>query len=221
MSYNDYDDTDDRKEDYDDEYGGDRYGDDDYDEEKTFDYDDEDGDGLDSYRSPSGDDYGEPEEIPEFKEVTDSYIDTGAEWRDFADGGASKSRVGMARRVDIVDEDLGTFIFDDKYKKLEKISRTPEDIYRVMTLDTVKKYNLPNELVSDSLRIMQYIKQYNKVLKFKSPKLVVLALTVIKENKLDIYSLNKIIEKVSDEGITKMDIIRYVTFIQGLRNYGK
>lgn len=194
------------------------------DEDTKDDYEDEDGDDLDKYKTPTDEDL----EILGSKggknddydiEEDDGYgkIDTGAEWRDFADDGPSKSRVGMARATDI-DEDLSTMVMDDRFNKLERISRTPEDIFRAITMDTVNKYNLSKGHYDDCIRIMQLINKQNKKLKYKNPKAIVFSLLIITDNKIDKSKLDKVYEdKAKHEKMSKLDLLRYCIFVIDLK----
>ena len=185
-------------------------------------YEEDDGEEVDL------DDYGEEEDYSTFVQdreedadmgdVSGSYIDSGAEWRDFADGGPTKSRVGMARRADLTDEDLGTVIFDDRFKKLERISRTPEDVFRLGVYDAVKRYNLSSDLASDALKLAEYMRTYNRGLRYRNPRLVVLALSVITGGKIDIKGLPGVVKTGGEDGVTDFDIIRYASFILDLRS---
>lgn len=183
------------------------------------DYGEEDEDDLADYKTPTDEDLealGINHE-DEYEAEDDSRIDMGAEWRDFADGGASKSRVGMARAIDI-DEDLGTMIVDERFKKMERMARTPEDIFRALAMDTATKYNLSKENYDDAIRVMQLINKHNKRLKYKSPRAIMFALLVFTNTTIDRAKLDKIYnDKAKHENMTKMDLLRYAIFIQTLR----
>lgn len=187
---------------------------DEYDDDYRQDeYDDED---FGEYKTPTDEDYEKYDEDDIVAE-DDSRIDTGAEWRDFADGGPSKSRVGMARAADI-DEDLGTMVLDKRFQKIERMTRTPEDIFRAIAMDTVNRYGLSKDNYDDALRIMQLINKHNKRLKYKSPRAIVFAILVFTDKKIDKTKLNKIYEeKAKNEHMSKMDLLRYALFIQNLR----
>lgn len=183
----------------------------------------EEDDNLDEYKTPSDEDYfdkeGDDNLDSDIIAEDDSFIDTGAEWRDFADGGPSKSRVGQARAIDI-DEDLGTIIADDKFKRFERISRTPEDIFRSLAMDTISKYNISKDenIYNDALRIMQIINKHNKRLKYRNPRTIVFALLVFTDRKIDKKKLDKVYdEKAKHENMTKIDLLRYAFFIENLR----
>ena len=135
-----------------------------YFDEGGADYDEDDN--LDEYKTPTGDEeYGGGEEEEGFI-VEESRIDMGAEWRDYGDD-ISKSRVGIARAVDI-EEDLGTMI-DEKFKRMEQISRSPEDMFKILARKIKDKYELSEGVYDDSLRIMQYTNKQNRKIKFKNP----------------------------------------------------
>lgn len=200
------------------DYYEDDFGDDDvyreYDEYDEKDYDEDD---IGEYKTPTDEDL-EAYAIEEDEMgIRDDYrIDTGAEWRDF-EGDISKSRVGMARAVD-VEDDLGTMIVDDKFKKLERMTRTPDDVFRMIAMDTVTKHGINKEVYDDALRIMQLINKHNKRLKYKSPKAIVLALLVFSGSSIDKNKLEKVYnDKVKQENMTKIDLLRYAMFIQNIR----
>lgn len=199
----------------------DDYNDNEYVNEEDEDYNEdqyEEEQDLDQYKSP-GDDINFNEDDENIY-AEDSYIDTGAEWRDFSDSGdASKSRVGMARALDI-DEDLSTLIEGDKFKKFNQMSRTPEDIFKTIVLDTISSYNISKDenIYDDSMRIMQLINKHNKRLKYRNPKAIVFALLVFSDRKIDKKKLDKVYdEKAKHEHMTKIDLLRYVFFIENLR----
>ena len=187
----------------------------DYDKDE---YDDEEN--LDEYKTPTDEDFdalGKAAESDDFVPEEDYRIDTGAEWRDFSDGGPTKSRVGMARAADI-DEDLGTLIVDEKFKKLERMSRTPEDIFRAIAMDTATKYGLGKDVYEDSLRVMQLINKHNKRVKYRNPRAIMFAILVFTNGKIDKKKLDKVYEdKAVHEKMTKIDLLRYAFFIRDLR----
>lgn len=195
-------------------------------EDQTDEYDEyneyNDDDDIDNYKSPTDEDFQDLErndDIDEQEDIMedDSVIDTGAEWRDFADGGPSKSRVGMARAMDI-EEDLGTMINDDRYKKLDRMTKTPEDIFRSIAMDVSLRYKLTKDNYEDGLRIMQLINKHDRKLKYKSPKAIMFAILVFTGDKIDKTKLEKIYkDKASHENMSKIDLLRYAFFIQTLR----
>jgi transcription initiation factor TFIIIB Brf1 subunit/transcription initiation factor TFIIB len=196
-----------------DEYDNDQYRDE---------YDNEDN--LDEYKTPD-EDYFDKEEKDEndgydnedIVGQDDSYIDTGAEWRDFGDGEPSKSRVGQARSLDI-DEDLSTIISDERFKKFGQMNKTPEDIFKTLIRDTISKYNVSKDIYEDSLRVMQLINKHNKRLKYRNPQAVVFALLVFTDRNIDKKKLDKIYEeKAKHENMKKIDLLRYAFFIENLR----
>lgn len=188
-------------------------------------YDDDDN--LDNYGTPDGD-YEDPDEDrdpyeddygEEPAEDDGQYIDTGFEGRIFDDTDRNNLRIGIARPVGI-DDDLATG-GNEEFKHLENMMKTPEDIFKTISFNTVKKYNLNEELYNDSIRIMQLINLHTKKLKYINPSCIVFSLLLfdrdvktdkeIKKKLEDIYS-----KYSSDENITKIDIIRYYRFIKKL-----
>lgn len=177
----------------------------------NFEYDDED---IEEYKTPIDDlEYGGGDEDDGFVAEDDSRIDSGAEWRDYGDG-VSKSRVGIARAADI-DEDLGTMMVDDKFKKMEQMSRTPEDMFRILARKIKERYNINDGVYDDSLRIMQYLNKQNRKLKFKNPAAIIFALLCIKDNKIVEKSIDEIYEEMAKhEKMNKTDLLRYIFFVQ-------
>ncbi|MDD4930610.1 MAG: hypothetical protein PHG66_00455 [Candidatus Colwellbacteria bacterium] len=176
-----------------------------------FEYDDED---IEEYKTPVDDlEYGDGGGDDEFVADTDSRIDTGAEWNDYGDG-ASKSRVGIARAADI-DEDIGTMMVDEKFKKMEQMSRTPEDMFRILARKIKERYDISDGVYDDSLRIMQYLNKQNRKLKFKNPAAIIFALLCIKDTKIDNKSIDKIYDEMAKhEKMNKTDLLRYIFFVQ-------
>ena len=183
-----------------------------YFDEGGADYDEDDN--LDEYKTPTGDEeYGGGEEEEGFI-VEESRIDMGAEWRDYGDD-ISKSRVGIARAVDI-EEDLGTMI-DEKFKRMEQISRSPEDMFKILARKIKDKYELSEGVYDDSLRIMQYTNKQNRKIKFKNPGAILFALLCIKDNKIIDENIETIYETMAKhERMTKIDLLRYIFYVNDL-----
>lgn len=173
-----------------------------------------DDDDLDEYKTPTDDlEYGGEDMDDEFVPDTGGRIDTGAEWNDYGDA-VSKSRVGIARAADI-DEDLGTMMVDDKFKKMDQMSRTPEDIFRMLSRKIKERYDLSEGVYDDSLRIMQYLNRQNRKLKFKNPAAILFALLCIKDGKIVDKEIDKIYnEMAKHEKMNKTDLLRYIFFVQ-------
>ena len=183
-----------------------------YFDEGGADYDEDDN--LDEYKTPTGDEeYGGGEEEEGFI-VEESRIEMGAEWRDYGDD-ISKSRVGIARAVDI-EEDLGTMI-DEKFKRMEQISRSPEDMFKILARKIKDKYELSEGVYDDSLRIMQYTNKQNRKIKFKNPGAILFALLCIKDNKIIDENIETIYETMAKhERMTKIDLLRYIFYVNDL-----
>lgn len=180
-----------------------------------FEYDDDD---IGEYKTPVDDlEYGGGED-DDFVVDTESRLDTGAEWNDYGDG-VTKSRVGIARAMDI-DEDLGTMMVDEKFKKMEQMSRTPEDMFRILARKIKERYEISEGIYDDSLRIMQYINKQNRKLKFKNPAAIIFGLLCIKEGQIVEKTIDKVYEDMAKhEKMNKSDLLRYVFFVQDvLRN---
>ena len=157
----------------------------------------------------------------EFAEDKSSYISMEQEWRDFKDSGdASKSRVGIAHASD-VDIGLSTIIEGRKESRLEQMLHTPEDNFRSIAMKTIKKFNLSNEIYTDSLRVMQMINLQNRRLKYISPQLVIFALLIIEEDKITLDLLKKYNifkeSNIEEKTKNKIDILRYAFFIKELK----
>lgn len=181
--------------------------------EEGGDYDDEDD--INEYKTPTGDDeYGDVGEESDGFIVDESRIDMGAEWNDYGDG-ISKSRVGIARAADI-DEDLGTMV-DEKFKRMEQISRSPEDMFKILARKIKDKYDLSEGVYDDSLRIMQYTNKQNRKIKFKNPGAIIFALLCIKDNKIIDENIENIYETMAKhERMTKIDLLRYIFYVSDL-----
>ena len=183
-----------------------------------------DDDNIDDYKTPLDDDleYKGDEENNEdlFMEEPMGKLDTGAEWRDYGDG-ASKSRVGIARASDI-DEDLGTIMMDGKFNKLQLMTRTPEDMFRIISRKIKDRYDLTDSTYDDSLRIMQYINTQNRNLKFKSPTGIILSLLCIRDGKI---LKDKVVEvytnMAKNENMTEIDLMRYIFFVKDILKENK
>jgi hypothetical protein len=192
-----------------------------YDIEERDDYDSDEEDNLGEYGTPTDEEfkeYGEFDEEDGYIESDElSRIDTGAEWRNFEEG-YDKSRVGIAREIDI-DEDLGTMIVDERFKKIEQMSRTPEDIFRSSVLKITQDYDLPKGIYEDSLRVMQLINKHKQKLKYKNPAAIVFALLVFETSgKISRTKLEKVYKNMANkEQMTQVDLLRYAFFIQNLR----
>ena len=197
--------------------------DDDYFDEEPYEEDIEELDYADEdeYKSMER----ESDEVDDYMIAEDiSRLDTGAEWRDFRDSGdPSKSRVGMARPTDI-DEDLGTMIVDEKFQKIGRMTKTPEDIFRAIVLKTVSTYRLDKWYENEASQVMQLINKHNMRLKYRSPQAIVLALLVfdgekISKSKLEeVYKEKIFVEKAKHQVMSKLDLLRYALFIQHLRS---
>lgn len=190
---------------------------DDDDQPEDFDFREEieeyEEDDLGEYKSPEeGFYYGEEGE-EEFVIESGSRIDTGAEWRDYGDG-VSKSRVGMAREMDI-DEDLGTMMVDEKFKRMEMMSRTPMDMFRILARKIKEKYNISESVYTDSLRIAQNIEAENRGLKFKNPSAILFALLCMENKVIKAKNVEVIYEEMAKhEKMNKTDLLRYIFFVQ-------
>lgn len=172
---------------------------------------------LDSYKTPPDNFvFGEEEFQDEFIPEADNRIDFTAEWRDFGDG-VNKSRVGIARAVDI-EEDLGTMAMtDEKFGKTEQMSRTQEDIFRIIATRTKLRYDINEGVYDDSLRIMQYINRQNRKLRYKNPSAILFALLCISDGEIQKEEIDKIYEKMAKhEKMTKVDLLRYIFFVQDI-----
>jgi hypothetical protein len=190
-------------------YFGDEGGGGEYDEDDNIDDYESDDDG--DFREEDADVVGGGDDgfLPD-----DKYIDQGAEWRDFGDG-ANKSRVGEARPLDII-EDLTTVAGDDRFKKLEQMTKTPEDIFRIMSRNVIAKYrNKLSEYYNEGIRVMQFINARNRKLKFKNPAGILFALYCIKDGEIssgeyidDVYET-----MAKNENMTKIDLLRYIFFV--------
>jgi len=178
-----------------------------------FEYDEDD---IGEYKTPTDDlEYGGGDDEDGFTADTDSRIDTGAEWNDYGDA-VSKSRVGIARAADI-EEDLGTMMVDEKFKKMEQMSRTPEDIFRMISRKIKERYDIPEGVYDDSLRIMQYINKQNRKLKFKNPAAILFSLLCIKNDMIDKKQLDKVYDEMAKhEKMSKIDLLRYIFFVQDM-----
>jgi len=182
---------------------GDEYG-------HGYDYDDDD---MDDYKSPTDEDFADDMDSDIIED--DSRIDMGAEWRNYGDG-VDPSRVGMARPTDI-DEDLGTMIMDDKFKKMEQMSRTPEDMFRIIGQRIITRYDLSEDLFNEAQRIMQYINRQNRKLKFKNPAAIIFALLCIEDTNIIKDRIDKVYEeKAKHEKMSKSDFVRYLFFVHDL-----
>lgn len=180
----------------------------------TFELDDTN---LDGYKTPPDNFvFGEEEFQDEFIPEVDNRIDFGAEWRDFGDG-VNKSRVGIARAVDI-EEDLGTMAMtDEKFGKTEQMSRTPEDIFRVIATRTKLRYDINEGVYDDALRVMQYINRQNRKLRYKNPSAILFALLCINEGEIQKEEIDKIYETMAKhEKMGKVDLLRYIFFVQDI-----
>lgn len=177
-----------------------------------FEYDDDD---IGEYKTPVDDlEYGGGDDEDGFvPDNNDGRIDSGAEWNDYGDG-VSKSRVGIARAADI-DEDLGTMMGDEKFKKMEQMSRTPEDMFRILARKIKERYDINDGVYDDSLRIMQYLNKQNRKIKFKNPAAIIFALLCIKDNKIVDKAIGKIYDEMAKhEKMNKTDLLRYIFFVQ-------
>ncbi len=149
-------------------------------------------------------------------------INLGAEWREF-EGDKSKSRVGAARELDI-DEDLRTDIMGggilaQKMKKMERMTRTPEDVFKIILTKTIKDHDLSNKYYNEALRVMQKINRQDKKLRFKNPKAIIFALIVLSESGKNINKkvLKNVVEEHGmKENINEIDLLRYIFFIEKL-----
>jgi hypothetical protein len=155
--------------------------------------------------------------IQEDELVSEKYeIDPQAEWRNSNDS-PDKSRVGMARGEDI-EEDIGTTVADERFKKIEKMTRTPEDFFRATSNDIKRRYKLTQADYNNSIAVMNLINKHNKGLKYKSPQAIILALLVFTNKKIDKNKLNSVYEDMAvNENMTKIDLLRYAIFIENLR----
>ena len=145
-----------------------------------------------------------------------SYIDESQDIRHFNDGGKDQRRTGGPRTAG-VDESLGTVMLGGN-KKLEQMSRTPEDIFRIIVNNTINQYDLGKDVFDDAMRIMQLINNQKKRLRFKNPKAIVFGSLVLDRNNVDKKKFKSIyIDYARKEGLTKMDLLRYAFFIQRLR----
>lgn len=141
-----------------------------------------------------------------------AYISSGPEWRDFGDGEPSKSRVGIARSNDI-DEDL-SLAYNVDFKHLEKLNKTPEDIYKYIVLQTIDKYRLDKNLYDTSLKILKILKQKNIKIKYKNPKAILFAIMCVEDKKINMQKLKELSDKIIDEKIGSIDLLRYCFLIQ-------
>lgn len=174
---------------------------------------------LDGYKTPPDNFvFGEEEFQEEFIPEADNRIDFGAEWRNFSqENGVNKSRVGIARAVDI-EEDLGTMaMVDEKFGKTEQMSRTPEDIFRTIATRTKLRYDINEGVYDDALRIMQYINRRNRKLRYKNPSAILFALLCINDKEIQKEEIDTIYEKMAKhEKMSKVDLLRYIFFVQDI-----
>lgn len=170
-------------------------------------------DDLDEYKTPTdeleyggfggGDDDG-------FIVDEESNIDTTAGRSEYGEG----ARTGMARAVDI-DEDLGTMMMDDKFKKMDMMSRTPEDMFRMIARKIKERYEMSDGVYDDSLRIMQYLNKQNRKLKFKNPAAILFALLCIKDGEILDDNIDDVYNNMAKhESMYKTDLLRYIFFVQ-------
>lgn len=175
-----------------------------------FQYDEDD---IEEYKTPTDElEYG-GEESDEFVPESESRVDLGPEWNEYGDG-VSKSRVGIARAADI-EEDLGTMNVDEKFKKMERMSRTPEDIFRILARKIKERYDISDGVYDDSLRIMQYINKQNRKLKFKNPSAIMFSLLCIREGEIIKDKIDKVYNDMAkNEKMNKSDLLRYIFFVK-------
>lgn len=190
-----------------------------YGDERDLEYGDErdlDDDDLNEYRTPDDEEYIQGDggdDVDEFVPESDSRIDTGAEWRDYGDG-ISKSRVGIARAIDI-DEDLGTMTQHDTFNRLERISRSPEDMFRIIARKTKERYKIQDGIYDDSLRVLQYMRKRGRKVKFKNPSAILFALLCLKDGKIVKGEISSVYEKMArHEKMTETDLVRYIFFVK-------
>ena len=202
------------------EYSNDDYKEYDEDEE-VDDYGDDNGEEYDEskYESAEEDEmyrYKDDEEDEFIEGNGGAYIDSGAEWRDFRDSGdVSKSRVGMARDTSL-DDDL-SLAFNIDFKHLELLSKTPEDIYKALCLETISKYGLEKNLYDMALKVLKKLKDRGIRIKYKNPKMIIFSIMSFKNGSIDNELLEKSLSNFSsDDKVKKIDLVRYCFLIEKL-----
>ena len=164
---------------------------DDFNNFEEFDYDEYKDQIIDSY---------------ELEDVTD--VSFGFSYQDI-------ERIGFARDEE---ELLGTVTEGLKISKFDIQNRTPEDIFRIILNETIKKYDLSKNEYDEAISVMKKIKEQDKKIKYKNPKAILFALMVFNQRgEIDKSKLNSVYDsKAKNEDISKIDLLRYARFIERL-----
>lgn len=132
--------------------------------------------------------------------------------QDFAVPFRELERLGAPRAFGI-EEDLSTMEIDG-YRRIDQMSRTNEQIYKILATKAKERLNLNNNILNDTLLIMNKINKKDRGLRYKNPVAIMLALLCINNNKIDKQKLNKIYEQYGkQENMTEADILRYCFFV--------
>jgi len=153
----------------------------------------------------------------EFDELEDSKIDD--DFEEYGNTFKDNERVGAGRlgedvlmtQIDEFGEGRG---LSKLQKIIEKISMTPEQIYKIILNNTITEYSIPSSIESKAIGLMSRI--YN--LKFKSPKLICFALYILKsDGQVDQVKFDEVYQK-TQEDLEKYDLLRYCFYVKKLLN---
>lgn len=166
---------------------------------------------ISGYRSDDGEQYDEFEQNEFNHGDGHSFISQEIGFKD-------QDRYGMSH-VSGGEELPGTIGFIGN-KRMEQMSRTPEEIFSMMVNNIVQRYDFPKEVFNDCISVRDQINKTKQKLKFKSPKAIVFALLIFEGKDISKKKFNKVFnDYAKKEGLTKMDLLKYCIFIKNLRKH--